>query len=73
MENKLAKLQTQESSNNVSKVQIDKLVNEIKHINGLLSNKSNGNSKKEKDAERVLLEKANIVCSTLSSCTNLFL
>lgn len=73
MENKLASLQTQESSNNVSRVQIDKLVNEIKHINGLLSNKSNGNSKKEKDAERVLLEKANIVCSTLSSCTNLFL
>lgn len=71
MENKLATLQNSESSNNVSKVQIDKLVNEIKHINGLLSNKLNG--KKEKDAERVLLEKANIVCTTLSSCTNLLL
>lgn len=73
METKLAALQTTESSNNVSKVQIDKLTNEINHINGLLSNKSNGNGKKEKDAEKNLLEKANIICTTLSSCTNLLL
>lgn len=72
LENKLTSLQTQESSTNVSTVQIDKLVNEIKHIKSLLSNKSS-NGQKEKFAERVLLEKANIICTTLASCTNLLL